>query len=128
MRAAKVDVNQKDIVAELRAVGASVEPLHAVGRGVPDLLVGFRNDIWLIEVKSPTAKKRNEGKTDHQVKWHGDWRGKPVVVVRTADEALAAIGVVHHAALYQRIVGKEASRKGGNPSGSDLTTQTAEKG
>ncbi len=25
-----------------KAVGASVSPLHAVGRGVPDLLVGFR--------------------------------------------------------------------------------------
>lgn len=104
-RASKVDANQSVIVAALRDAGASVEPLHAVGKGVPDLLVGFRNDIWLMEVKSQTAKKRDDGKTIHQVKWHTAWRGKPVAIVRTAEDALRTIGVESYRDLHQRIVG-----------------------
>ena len=104
-RASKVDLNQSEIVGALRGVGASVEPLHAVGRGVPDLLVGFRSDIWLIEVKSKAAKKRNEGKTDAQVEWHASWRGKPVAIVRTVDEAMSLIGVTSYTQLHRKIVG-----------------------
>lgn len=40
MRAAKVDKNQPEIVEALRAEGAVVQHLHAVGVGCPDLLVG----------------------------------------------------------------------------------------
>ena len=40
-QAAKVDDNQAAIVEALRSLGASVESLAAVGKGVPDLLVGF---------------------------------------------------------------------------------------
>lgn len=104
-RASKVDTNQAAIVAALRDVGASVQPLHAVGQGVPDLLVGFRNDIWLVEVKSPTAKKRDDGNTAHQIKWHAAWRGRPVAVVRNSDDALRAIGVTSYRDLHQQIVG-----------------------
>ena len=42
-RAARTDANQAEIVAALRGVGASVQPLHAVGQGCPDLLVGKDN-------------------------------------------------------------------------------------
>jgi hypothetical protein len=46
--AAKVDANQAAVVAALRKIGASVQPLHGVGAGVPDLLVGFQGRNWLI--------------------------------------------------------------------------------
>ncbi len=36
----KVDTNQADIVAALRAAGASVADMHELGHGYPDLLVG----------------------------------------------------------------------------------------
>lgn len=86
-RAAKVDRNQAPIVEMLRQVGASVEPLHAVGRGVPDLLVGYRGRTYLLEVKTDRGDL-----TDDQRAWHGRWRGH-LAVIRTADEALKAIGV-----------------------------------
>jgi hypothetical protein len=41
-RAAKVDINQKEIVAYLRKIGASVAVMSAVGQGFPDLVVGWR--------------------------------------------------------------------------------------
>ena len=50
-RAKRVDANQGEIVDALRAVGAKVQPLHMVGEGVPDLLVRYRGDLHLVEVK-----------------------------------------------------------------------------
>lgn len=41
-RRAHTDRNQPAIVAALRGIGATVQPLHAVGQGCPDLLVGYR--------------------------------------------------------------------------------------
>lgn len=42
-RAARTDANQTAIVEALRKCGASVQSLAAVGKGVPDLLVGLRS-------------------------------------------------------------------------------------
>jgi len=36
----KVDANQPEIVETLRACGASVQSIHTVGQGCPDILVG----------------------------------------------------------------------------------------
>lgn len=41
-RAAKVDDNQGEIVAALQRAGCSVQSLAGVGRGFPDLAVGFQ--------------------------------------------------------------------------------------
>lgn len=91
-RAAKVDGNQGQIVEGLRSVGASVEPLHQVGKGVPDLLVGYRGQNHLLEVKDGSKRPSEQRLTPDQVKWHARWSGR-VVVVRSLGEALEAIGV-----------------------------------
>ena len=91
--AAKVDRNQPEIVKALRAVGASVHSLAPVGCGVPDLLVGFKRQTYLLECKdgllAPSARELN----DDQILWHLNWRGGPCSVVNSVGEALAAIGV-----------------------------------
>ena len=51
MRAAKVDRNQTEIVQALRDYGAFVVSLATVGKGVPDLLVGFKRHTILMEIK-----------------------------------------------------------------------------
>jgi len=81
-RARKVDANQREIVAALRAAGCSVEVLSDVGRGVPDLLVGYDRRNILMEVKVP-----DEALNQLQFEWHGYWRGQ-VTTVATVDEAL----------------------------------------
>lgn len=104
-RAAKVDANQAAIVCELRAVGASVQPMHTVGHGVPDLLVGFRGQNWLIEVKDGSKPPSDRKLTPAQHEWHALWRGQ-VVAVKDGDEALRAIGVGTYADLHRQIVGE----------------------
>ncbi len=90
-RAAKVDANQSLIVLALRSVGATVQPLHAVGQGCPDLLVGYMHRNYLMEIKDgdkvPSARKL----TPAQVEWHDAWRGS-VWIVSDVKTALNVIG------------------------------------
>lgn len=88
--AARVDANQRQIVAALRAIGATVQLLHTVGRGVPDLLVGFRGINYLLEIKDGAKPPSKRRLTPDERRWHELWRGQ-VAVVSSVDEALEAI-------------------------------------
>ena len=92
-RASKVDANQREVVAALRGAGASVQLLHAVGEGCPDLLVGYKGLNMLLEVKDGSKPPSAQKLTPQQEVWHRDWRGHRVVV-NSAEAALAAIGVI----------------------------------
>lgn len=91
-RAAKVDANQAEIVEALRIVGCTVQPLHAVGKGCPDLLAGRGGVNYLIEVKDGRKPPSARTLTPDQVEWHDLWRGQ-VAVVSSVKEALEAVGV-----------------------------------
>ena len=90
-RAAKVDSNQREIVAALRGVGVTVQTLHTVGKGCPDLLIGVRGTNLLIEVKDgakpPSARKLTPDEED----WHAKWRGQ-VAIVESVEQALDLVG------------------------------------
>ena len=92
-RASKVDANQREVVAALRGAGASVQLLHAVGEGCPDLLVGYKNLNLLLEVKDGSKPPSAQKLTPQQEVWHRDWRGQRVVV-NSPEAALAAIDVI----------------------------------
>lgn len=93
------DVNEPLIIEALRAAGAAVHQLD--GAGVPDLLVSYKGELTLLEVKNPDAKgggKYNTGDgclTADQTRWWARWRmlnGKEPVIVYTSEQALVAIG------------------------------------
>ena len=92
-RAAKVDANQEQIVSALRAAGAVVQSLAAIGSGVPDLLVAFRGNLFLLECKDGSKAPSKQKLTDKQVKWHQAW-GALVEVVNSPEAALRAIGAL----------------------------------
>ena len=91
--AAAVDANQKDIVKALRQIGCSVQPLHNVGNGVPDLLVGVNSLNLLIEVKDGSKSPSDQKLTTDQGNWHDAWRGQ-VQIINSVDKALALIHYV----------------------------------
>jgi hypothetical protein len=93
-RAAKIDANQTQVVEALRAAGATVQSLAAVGQGVPDLLVGFQGKTLLMEVKDGRRPPSERRLTDQQLTWHGAWRGGPVAIVDGPDAALRMLGVL----------------------------------
>lgn len=84
-RAAKVDLNQAEIVAALRKAGCSVQSLAAIGHGCPDILVARANRMWLMELKAEKGKL-----TDDQIIWHSDWNA-PIHIVRSVLEALTVV-------------------------------------
>lgn len=90
---ARVDANQATIVAALRAAGRSVLVLSSIGRGCPDILVGWGRDrAVLMEIKNgdkpPSARKL----TPDEETFRAQWRG-PYAVVESVADALAATGV-----------------------------------
>lgn len=91
-RAAKTDANQARIVDALRRAGASVQSLAAVGDGVPDLLVGYKGETILMEVKDGSKPLSQRKLTKDQESWHGSWSGGKPVVVNNEEEALNVLG------------------------------------
>lgn len=88
------DANHGDIVRALEAAGRSVLDLSAVGKGAPDLLVGWSGHMVLMEVKNPEGRDHGScALLPDQERWHATWKGTRVVVVRNVEEALEATGV-----------------------------------
>ena len=94
MRAAKIDANHEAVVLALRAIGATVQSLAGVGKGVPDLLVGFQNQTILMEIKDGNKSPSARLLTEDQLRWHGNWNGGALAVVDSPDAALRIIGVL----------------------------------
>lgn len=95
MRArAKTDTTQVSMVRALRAAGYLVQVLATVGGGVPDLLVGCPwGELVLIECKTPRSVATGlVHLTDAQKAWHQEWRRCPILIARSATEALALLG------------------------------------
>ena len=66
-RAARVDANQEQIVSVLRASGATVWII-----GLPvDLLVGYKNHTFLVEIKTDSKKRLTKLQKDFFENWSG---------------------------------------------------------
>lgn len=81
---AKVDDNQKQIVAALEKIGCTV---LTIGKPV-DLLVGLRSRNFLIEVKNPNSSGYKG--TKEQRDFIRDWPGQ-VQVLWTAEQAIKLV-------------------------------------
>jgi hypothetical protein len=83
--AARKDKTQDAIVEALRRYGASV--CVTSGKGIPDLLIGYLGKHTLLaEVKS------NHGKlTPAQDKFHAEWRGGRIYILKTVEDAVAML-------------------------------------
>lgn len=86
------DGNHREIVAAQRDVGHQVIELHALGGGVPDILVLWPGGFSLQEIKNPDGRDRIE---PSQEKFRAAYRGPrgTLVAVRTVAESLAATGI-----------------------------------
>jgi hypothetical protein len=69
---------------ELR--GFSKLALDSLGKGAPDRLYGGRGHLLLVELKTGRKKPK-----PNQVAWAQAWRGPPVYLWRTPDDAQATL-------------------------------------
>ena len=85
-RAARVDANQEQIVSALRGAGAYVWII-----GLPvDLLVGYKNHTFLVEIKTDSKKRL----TKLQADFFENWSGSTLARIDSTEAALRMIGVV----------------------------------
>jgi len=85
-RAARVDENQKEIVQALRDAGAYVWII-----GLPvDLLVGYKNWTFLMEIKTDSKKRF----TGLQADFFQNWKGGTLCRVDSPQAALEMIRAV----------------------------------
>jgi len=83
--AARVDANQEQIVSALRAAGAYVWVI-----GLPiDLLVGYKNHTWLVEIKHGPKKRLTKLQQD----FFKNWTGGTLCRINDVKSALRMIGV-----------------------------------
>lgn len=92
--ACKKDANHNEIVEALQKVGASVIDMAHVGRGFPDLIVGFNSKTLLVEIKNPKTQYGRQGLNKNQKKWKDEWVGGEYCVVDSVEAALRMIGVL----------------------------------
>lgn len=92
-RAAKVDANQVEIVAALRKAGCYVQSLAAIGNGCPDLLVGYKGQTILMEIKDGKRSPSERRLTADQQVWHKEWPGGLLFVVKSAENAINSLPV-----------------------------------
>lgn len=91
-RAARRDANERPIVEAFRACGASVLRMDQPC----DLLVGVENGrngpaTYLVEVKDPASPYGRKGLNPNQQEFQETWRGSPIHVVETVDDALGLL-------------------------------------
>lgn len=78
----KRDASEAKIVDCLRSAGCSVERMDKPC----DLLIGFRGETFLVEVKTGKGKL-----TDSQSDFKAKWRGSPVFIIRDVSGALETL-------------------------------------
>ena len=87
MYAKRIDSNQNSIVKALRDHGATVRVVSQ-GDGLPDLLVGYKGETVLLEVKDGDKFPSQRKLTTAEQKFFDEWTGGILVIVNSVEEAL----------------------------------------
>jgi hypothetical protein len=88
--ASRVDANQPAIVNQLRAIGASILHVHQL-KNCFDLLVGYRKQTFLFEIKDPAQPPSARKLTPGEAKFRDEWRGSEYHVIETFEQAVAIL-------------------------------------
>jgi hypothetical protein len=91
--AAKADDNQPEIVKAFRSLGATVQHLHMVGKGCPDILVGYRGVNLLVEIKDGSKPPSQRKLTPDEVAFFESWKGQ-VSIVETVNDVTALLASI----------------------------------
>jgi Holliday junction resolvase len=88
--AKRVDLNHQEIVKKFRDLGASVFDTSGIGRGCPDILLGYNGLTCLVEIKSGEKKKFTEA----QLKFMSEWKGSSVTRINDTEGAERLIKIL----------------------------------
>jgi hypothetical protein len=86
-RAARTDSNQTSLVKQLRQCGMSVAITSSLGDGFVDIVVGFKGQNMMCEIKDPEKPPSARKLTSEEKIFHEKWRGQ-IAIVETLDDVL----------------------------------------
>ena len=92
-RFVKRDANHGEIAQVLKDHGFSVYDAAHAGKGFPDLVVGIEGHTYLVEIKSGPTEPLTPG----QIEFAKNWRGSPVIVMRSKANAISWAANVRYA-------------------------------
>jgi hypothetical protein len=89
----KTDANHKEIMTNCRKIkGLSVFSTHTLGKGFPDIVIGYKGLNYLVEIKDgdkpPSARKL----TPDEVTFHALWKGQ-VTICHNIEEVLQLLDI-----------------------------------
>lgn len=87
----KTDANHKQIINQLRKIpNISVFSTHTIGKGFPDIVIGYKGFNYLIEIKDGAKSKSQKKLTEAEEKFFFDWNGQ-VSIAENIDDILKII-------------------------------------
>lgn len=82
----RTDANHKQLINQIRQVPfISVFSTHELGKGFPDIVVGYRGINYLFEIKDENKTASQKKLTDAEVKFHRGWMGQVHIVENIKD-------------------------------------------
>jgi len=82
MKAKRVDNNHTEIINQAKSLGISVQSLHELGKGCPDVLFGYGGINIFAEIKNG-----NNNLNQQQIDYHQNWKGQ-ICTIRNIDELI----------------------------------------
>lgn len=77
MQIRKTDLNHKEIIDKLRQIpNLSVFSTHTIGKGFPDIVIGYKDKNYLVEIKSKKNTIKENTLTPAEMKFFLDWKGQ----------------------------------------------------
>jgi len=84
---ARKDNNHTDIVGTFRACGCSVLDTSQLGKGAPDLIIGYQGKSVLVEVKDGSKPPSQRKLTVDEYEFQQTWRGR-YEIIASVDDAI----------------------------------------
>ena len=93
MKHGRIDANQPEIVKALRQLpGVSVAITSDLGKGFPDLVVGYRGANYMYELKDPDKPPSGRKLTKSEQTFHDNWTGH-VAVITTINSCMRTLNI-----------------------------------
>lgn len=85
--AKRIDGTQREVVQVLRKLGVNVHITSDLGKGFPDLVIGLKGRVFLIEVKNGKLSPSKQKLTPDEKEFHYIWKDY-VYIIKSVDEAI----------------------------------------
>lgn len=76
-----------------RIPSLSIFSTHMVGKGFPDVVIGYKGLNYLVEIKDGKKSKSQKKLTIDEIKFHESWNGQ-IIVVENIDDVLRMLKII----------------------------------